>query len=146
MFSPEADPLLAENVNGQMFAKCMVQKVLIIEDEDVLRNVLAKKLEKEGYEVIVAADGEAGMNSIRNENPDMILLDIMLPKKNGYQILEEMHGDEELKKIPVLVISNSGQPVEVRKILELGACDYLVKADFEPQEVIDKMRTCLSSK
>jgi len=124
----------------------MVQKVLIIEDEDVLRNVLAKKLEKEGYEVIVAADGEAGMNSIRNENPDMILLDIMLPKKNGYQILEEMHGDEELKKIPVLVISNSGQPVEVRKILELGACDYLVKADFEPQEVIDKMRTCLSSK
>ncbi|KKQ42903.1 MAG: Two-component hybrid sensor and regulator [Parcubacteria group bacterium GW2011_GWC1_38_17] len=129
-----------------MFAKRMVQKVLIIEDEDVLRNVLAKKLEKEGYEVIVAADGEAGMNSIRNENPDMILLDIMLPKKNGYQILEEMHGDEELKKIPVLVISNSGQPVEVRKILELGACDYLVKADFEPQEVIDKMRTCLSSK
>lgn len=124
----------------------MAQKVLIIEDEEVLRNVLAKKLEKEGYEAIVAADGEAGMDSIRNENPDMILLDIMLPKKNGYQILEEMHGDEKLKKIPVLVISNSGQPVEIKKILELGACDYLVKADFEPQEVIDKMRTCLSLK
>jgi len=76
----------------------------------------------------------------------MILLDILLPKKNGYQILEEMHGDEELKKLAVLVISNSGQPVEIKKILELGACDYLVKADFEPQEVIDKMRTCLSSR
>lgn len=136
---------------GELFIFCvsylyLMTKVLIIEDEEVLRNVLAKKLEKEGYEAIVAADGEAGMDSIRNENPDMILLDIMLPKKNGYQILEEMHGDEKLKKIPVLVISNSGQPVEIKKILELGACDYLVKADFEPQEVIDKMRTCLSSK
>lgn len=121
----------------------MAQKVLIVEDEDVLRNVLAKKLEKEGYDVIVASDGEKGMENIRSEHPDIVLLDIMLPKKNGYQILEEMHDDEELKKIPVLVISNSGQPVEVKKLLELGACDYLVKADFEPAEVIDKMRTCL---
>lgn len=124
----------------------MAQKVLIIEDEDVLRNVLAKKLEKEGYDVIVAADGEKGMENVRSEHPDIVLLDIMLPKKNGYQILEEMHDDEELKKIPVLVISNSGQPVEVKKLLELGACDYLVKADFEPGEVIDKMRTCLGVK
>lgn len=135
-----------QNVSYFIFYIFMAQKVLIIEDEEVLRNVLARKLEKEGYEVIVAADGEAGMDSIRNENPDMILLDIMLPKKNGYQILEEIHRDEKLKKIPVLVISNSGQPVEIKKILELGACDYLVKADFEPQEVIDKMRTCLSLK
>lgn len=121
----------------------MAQKVLIIEDEDVLRNVLAKKLEKEGYEVIVAADGEKGMENIRNENPDIVLLDILLPKKNGYQILEEMHNDEVLRKIPVLVISNSGQPVEVKRLLELGACDYLVKADFSPGEVMDKMRACL---
>ena len=122
----------------------MAQKVLIIEDEDVLRNILAKKLEKEGYEVVVAADGEKGMESVRNENPDIVLLDILLPKKNGYQILEEMHDDVDLKKIPVLIISNSGQPVEVKRLLELGACDYLVKADFEPKEVIDKMRICLN--
>lgn len=124
----------------------MAQKILIIEDEDVLRSVLASKLAKEGYDVITAEDGEIGMEQLRNENPDMLLLDIMLPKKNGYQILEEMHEDEELKKIPVLVISNSGQPVEVKKLLELGACDYLVKADFTPEEVITKMKTCLASK
>lgn len=121
-------------------------KVLIIEDEDVLRDVLAKKLGKEGYEVITAENGEIGMDKIRNENPDMILLDIMLPKKNGYQVMGEMYADEKLKKIPVLIISNSGQPVEIRKLVELGACDYLVKADFDPQEVIDKMRMCLSSR
>lgn len=122
------------------------RKVLIIEDEDVLRNVLAKKLEKEGYEVFVAADGEVGMESMRNNHPEMILLDILLPKKNGYQVLEEMKADENLKKIPVLVISNSGQPVEVRKLIELGACDYLVKADFTPEEVVSKMRACLNLK
>ena len=122
------------------------RKVLIIEDEDVLRNVLAKKLEKEGYEVFVAADGEVGMESMRNNHPEMILLDILLPKKNGYQVLEEMRIDENLKKIPVLVISNSGQPVEVRKLIELGACDYLVKADFTPEEVVSKMRACLNLK
>lgn len=121
-------------------------KVLIIEDEDVLRNVLAKKLEKEGYEVITAENGEIGMDKIRNENPEMILLDIMLPKKNGYQVMGEMYADEKLKKIPVLIISNSGQPVEIQKLVKLGACDYLVKADFDPQEVIDKMRLCLSQK
>lgn len=121
-------------------------KVLIIEDEEVLRNVLAKKLEKEGYEVITAENGEIGMDKIRNENPEMILLDIMLPKKNGYQVMGEMYADEKLKKIPVLIISNSGQPVEIQKLVEMGACDYLVKADFDPQEVIDKMRLCLSQR
>lgn len=122
----------------------MAQKILIIEDEDVLRNVLASKLAKEGYDVVTAGDGELGIEKMRAENPDIVLLDILLPKKNGYQVLEERMGDESLRKIPVMVISNSGQPVEVKRLLELGACDYLVKADFTPEEVISKMRTCLT--
>lgn len=123
-----------------------MKKVLIIEDEEVLRNVLAKKLEKEGYSVATAEDGEIGIEKIKSESPDLILLDILLPKKNGFQVLEEMNATGDIKRIPVVIISNSGQPVEVKKLLELGACDYLIKADFDPQEVLDKIRTCLVSK
>lgn len=108
--------------------------------------MLASKLAKEGYDVITAEDGEIGMDKIKSENPDIILLDIMLPKKSGYQIMEEISIDDKFKKIPVLIISNSGQPVEIKKLLELGVCDYLVKADFEPQEVIDKMKICLNKR
>lgn len=124
----------------------MAQKVLLIEDEEALRHVLSKKLEKEGYEVILAEDGEVGMEKLRSEKPDMILLDIMLPKKDGYQVIDEIHADEELRKTPVLVISNSGQPVELERIMEKGACGYIVKADFTPEEVIEKMRACLAER
>lgn len=101
--------------------------------------VLKKKFETIGYRVVEATDGEAGVNMIRQEKPDLILLDILLPKKDGYEVLEEMHGDTELTGIPVIIISNSGQPVEIQKALDLGARDYLVKAEFSPEEVVEKV-------
>ena len=114
-------------------------KILIIEDEEVLSDVLDSKLKKEGYETNLAADGEDGFNKIKKWKPDMILLDIIMPKMGGFEVMEKINKDPELKKIPVIVISNSGQPVEIDKAQRLGAKDWLIKTEFDPQEVLNKV-------
>lgn len=119
-------------------------KVLIIEDEEVLLNLLRKKLSQEGYQVDVANDGEAGLSKLKAGGIDLILLDIIMPKMGGFEVMEEAQKDEELKKIPIIVISNSGQPVELARAKELGAKDWLIKAEFDPQEVIDKVKKQIS--
>jgi DNA-binding response OmpR family regulator len=116
------------------------KKILIIEDEAVLGELLLQKFNAEGYRAFWEVDGEAGLKKIRKIRPDMVLLDILMPKKDGYEVLEEIHKDKMLKNIPVVVISNSGQPTEVKRILELGVKDYIVKAQFNPTEVLDKVR------
>lgn len=120
-------------------------KVAIIEDEEVLLNVLENKLKKEGFDVVTALDGEIGVKVVRESLPDIILLDIIMPKVNGFEVLAQLNQDPVLAKIPVIIISNSGQPVEIDKALSLGAKDYLVKAEFDPQEVIEKIKKQLSS-
>lgn len=111
-----------------------------MEDETVLSGVLKSKLEKEGFEVFSAMDGEAGLEIIKEKVPDIILLDIVMPKLDGFGVLAGLRGEEKLSKIPVIIISNSGQPVEIDKAIELGVRDFLVKAEFDPQEVVDKIR------
>ncbi|OGG51814.1 hypothetical protein A2704_01230 [Candidatus Kaiserbacteria bacterium RIFCSPHIGHO2_01_FULL_54_36b] len=120
------------------------KKVLLIEDEKILGEILLTKLSDQGYEAKWELDGEAGMTAVREFRPDLILLDIVMPKMDGYEVLEQLGKDAELKKIPVIVISNSGQPVEIERILELGAKDYIVKAQFSPEEVLSKMRKYLT--
>lgn len=115
-------------------------KILIIEDEKILSDLLERKLREIGYDVAVAPNGEAGLSRMKKENFDLILLDIIMPKKGGFEVLEEMQRNSQLKKIPVIVISNSGQPVEISRALELGVKDYLVKTQFDPQEVIEKVK------
>jgi len=117
----------------------MVKKILIIEDEEIMINVLQIILTKEGYEISVARDGEEGIRVMKEVKPDLILLDIIMPKMGGFEVMEEMNKDKELKKIPVIVISNSGQPVELDRAQNLGAKDWLIKTEFDPQEVIDKV-------
>lgn len=117
-------------------------KILIIEDEEVLSDVLESKLKKAGYDTVVAADGVEGFNKIKEWHPDMILLDIVMPKMNGYEVLEKMK--EEKIIIPVIIISNSGQPVELEKTKKLGAVDYLIKTKFNPDDVITKMKKYLN--
>lgn len=117
----------------------MPQKILIIEDEEIMVDLLQKKLIQEGYEVFVARDGEEGLKSMKKIKLDLILLDIVMPKIGGFEVMEEMQKDEELKKIPVIVISNSGQPVELDRVQKLGAKDWLIKTEFDPQEVIEKI-------
>jgi len=117
----------------------MAKKILIIEDEEIVLGLLQKKLSQEGYEVSVARDGEEGLKKMREIKPDLILLDIIMPKMGGFEVMEEMQKDSGLKKILVIVVSNSGQPVEIDKARELGAKDWLIKTEFDPQEVIDKV-------
>lgn len=112
-------------------------KILIIEDEPVHLNVMKVKLEYEGYDVLVATDGETGYRKIKEEKPDLVLLDIILPKLDGFGVLERLK--KEGLTPPIIVVSNSGQPVEIDKALKLGARDYLVKAEFNPADVLEKV-------
>ena len=118
----------------------MAKKILIIEDEELLYNLLQRKLSEEGYEASVAKDGVEGMQMMKEMKPDLILLDIVMPNKNGFEVMDEMQADERLKHIPIIVISNSGQPVEIDKAKESGARDWLIKTEFDPQEVIEKVK------
>lgn len=116
------------------------QKILLLEDEKVLGEILLNKLLSSGFDASWEMDGEEGLKKMRTMKPDLVLLDVVMPKKDGYEVLEEMHADKELGLIPVVVISNSGQPVEISRILELGAKDYIIKAQFSPDEVLEKIQ------
>lgn len=121
------------------------KKVLIIEDDTFLGDVLMEKLKNEKYETVIARDGKEGFDKIKSFKPDLVLLDIILPSMNGYEILEGKSKDPEIAQIPVIVISNSGQPVEINRVLSLGVKDYLIKAQFDPSEVLEKVRKQLES-
>jgi len=118
----------------------VAKKILLVEDEDIMLNLLQRKLTQEGYDVFVARDGEEGLKIMREIMPDIVLLDIIMPKKGGIEVMEEMQKEPKLKTLPVIIISNSGQPVELDKAKELGAKDWLIKTEFDPQEVIDKVK------
>ena len=118
----------------------MVKNILLIEDDQVLADVLEQKLKHEGYKVTVERDGRAGLERMRAIKPDLILLDIIMPHMNGYEVLEEKFKDSALRPIPVIIISNSGQPVEISRTTALGAVDHLVKAHLSPEEVLAKVR------
>jgi len=117
----------------------MKKRIIIIEDEEILANLLYKKLKTEGYEVSRAQNGKKGLNLIKKNKPDLILLDIIMPEMDGFEMMEILSKDKELKKIPIIIISNSGQPVEISRAQKLGVRDWLIKAQFDPQEVVDKV-------
>jgi len=119
-------------------------KILLIEDEEALVEVLSTKLEREGYEIKVGFDGEEGYNMISDFNPDLILLDIVMPKMDGYDVLEKMKA--EGLTTPVIIISNSGQPVEIEKTKQLGAIDHLIKTQFNPTDVITMIERYFENK
>ncbi len=121
----------------------MAQKILIVEDDKFLRELIVKKLAKEGYEVSEAIDGEEGIKKIKSEKPDLILLDLILPGMDGFEVLSKMKDDPLLSSIPVIILSNLGQKEDVEKGLKLGAIDYLIKAHFTPGEIIEKIRANL---
>lgn len=120
-----------------------MKKILIIEDDAFLGDVLSKKLIQTGYEVAVKTDGREGLSAIYEMRPDLILLDIILPTMNGYEILEAWHSDASISSIPVIIISNSGQPVEITRVVNFGVKSYVVKADLNPEEVLEKVQMVL---
>ena len=118
----------------------MAKKILIVEDDEILIGLLQKKLTSLGYEIYLAKDGEVGLVLMREKKPDLVLLDIVMPKMNGLEVLSKVKEDPNFKKIPIIVISNSGQPVELDKIKKLGARDWLIKTDFDLQELVGKVK------
>lgn len=116
------------------------KQILLVEDEEVLADLLERKLREEGYEVRVAEDGEVGLRKMREIKPDLVLLDIVMPKLGGFEVMEQVRADENISDVPIMIISNSGQPVELDRAKELEAIDWLIKTDFDPQEVIDKVK------
>lgn len=116
------------------------KNILIIEDDVFLGDVLVKKMNGAGLTAYLARDGEVGLQQMKEIKPALILLDIILPTKSGYEVLEEKNKDPELKDIPVIVVSNSGQPVEIDRALSMGVKDYMVKAQFDPEEVVIKVK------
>lgn len=115
-------------------------KIAVIEDERFLREAIKDKLEREGFEVKEAINGQEGIKIIREEKPDLILLDLIMPVKSGFEVLEEIKKEESLKDIPVVVLSNLGQESDIEKSKELGAFDYLIKADFKMKEIVEKIK------
>lgn len=118
--------------------------ILVVEDESFLSKVLAERLQDEGFgQVDVAGNGEEALQKIKSNPPDVVLLDMILPKKNGFEVLQEMRQDKKLKDIPVLVLSNLGQDQDIEQAKALGATDYLVKSNFSLQKVMSKIYSIL---
>lgn len=118
-------------------------KILLIEDEELIVRLLKRKLTSAGHEVTVASDGEEGLRKMKETEPDMVLCDIIMPRKGGFEVLEEMSKDAGLKTIPVMIISNSGQPSELDQAKRYGVVNWLIKTEFDPQEVVDKINNTL---
>lgn len=121
------------------------KKVMIVEDDEHISRVYEIKLSKEGIQSSLARDGEEAVEKITKERPQLILLDLMIPKKDGFWVLEQLEKNPDLMKIPVIVLSNLGQKSDQSRALELGAEEYLVKVDTSIQEVVDKVKGYLSS-
>lgn len=123
-------------------------KILLIEDDPFLLNMYFTKFEMEGFRVVSADNGESGLKEIFNTKPDIILLDILMPKMSGFEVLENIQKaeEEEIKKIPVILLTNLNQQEDIAKAMKLGAVDYLVKAHFMPSEVVGKIKRALEKK
>lgn len=121
-----------------------MKKVLIVEDDQLIFSILSRELLGAGFQVANAYDGEQAITVTKEQRPDLVLLDILLPRKNGFEVLQTLKEDPELAKIPVVILSNLGQPEDIQKGRELGAVDYMIKVEFEPKQIVEKVRTLLS--
>ena len=116
---------------------------MLVEDDSFLLSMYSTKFELEQFEVITATDGASGLALARSDKPDVILLDILMPKMNGFEVLENLKADKKTNDIPVILLTNLNQKNEVDRGLSLGADDYLIKAHFMPSEVVDKIKRLL---
>lgn len=120
----------------------MAKKILIIEDEKALVKSLELAL-KDNYKVLTAASGKEGLQKAKKEKPDLILLDILLPDKNGTEVLKAIKTDEDIEDIPVIVLTNLGDRITISKIFEAGGKEYIVKSDWGLFEIAKKIKASL---
>ena len=129
--------------NKDPMAKKKALQILLVEDDAFLANIYKTKFEMEGFKVTVAENGELGLKEANKKRPDLVLLDILLPKMDGFTVIEHLKEDKVLRDVPVIMLTNLGQKDDVEKGLELGADEYLIKAHFKPSETVDKVREVL---
>lgn len=120
-----------------------MKKILFIEDEEALQKTFTEALRKEGYETFSALNGEIGLKLAKKEKPDLILLDLILPRLNGFDVLKSIKEDKETKSIPIIVLTNLEAVENVEKAIELGAMTYLVKANYGLDEMVEKVKQVL---
>lgn len=120
-----------------------MKKILFVEDEESLQKVMGEMLEQNDYQMLRALDGEAGISAAKKELPDLILLDLILPKKNGFEVLGALKQDATTKNIPVIVMTNLEGSAEIERALSLGATTYMVKANYKLEEVLAKIQDAL---
>lgn len=118
----------------------MSKKILIVEDEEHLREMYKIKFELEGFKVITSEDGKEGLSLAKSEKPDLVLLDLMIPKINGFEVLEKIRKEKTLKDLKVYILSNLGQDDEVEKIEKLGGDGFFVKANLTPTQLAEKVK------
>ena len=117
--------------------------ILVVEDDKFLRELLVRKLETSEFNVLFAVDGEEALKKLKEKIPQLILLDLVLPGIDGFDVLKHIKENPLTKNIPVIILSNLGQQEEVEKGIRLGADDYLIKAHFTPDEIIEKTKRIL---
>ncbi|NCS32631.1 response regulator [bacterium] len=122
------------------------EKILIIEDDFFIRELYERQFTKEGYIVLVAEDGPTGLVMASQELPQLILLDIMLPKLNGLDLLRTLKSKDETKGIPVILLTNLGQESVIKEGFELGAESYLIKSAYTPSQIIEEIKNFLENR
>lgn len=122
------------------------QTVLLVEDDEMLHSMYIQKFTREGYEVLSGYNGAEGVQLAAEHKPDIILLDIIMPKMDGFAALKKIKKDPTTAEIPVILLTNLGQEEDIRKGKELGAADYFIKANHTPQEVVDKVKEVIGTK
>ena len=119
------------------------KKILLAEDDKFISLAYLDGLKRAGYNVEHAKDGKEALEKIKSFIPDLVFLDVIMPEMNGFEVLEEIKKDEKFKNLPVIILSNLGQDTDIIKGKELGAVDYLIKANFSMAEVIEKIESYL---
>jgi len=114
--------------------------ILVVEDEGLLRELMAEKLRFEGFDTIEASDGDEGLAVALKERPDLIVLDLLMPKMGGMEVLRHLREDEYGRSIPVIIVSNLSGKEDIAEGAEKGAVEYLIKANFSLDEIVDKIK------
>ena len=118
-------------------------RILIIEDDTFIMDMYRTKFEMAGYKVLMAEDGNKGIKMIKENKPDIVILDVVMPQMDGFEVLKTIKKDSNLKDIPVILLTNLGQKENIEDGLKLGADDYVIKAHFTPEEVVGKVEKVL---
>lgn len=116
-------------------------KILLIEDDSLIVKIYTTRLKADGYEIVSAEDGEKGLEVAQQEKPDLILLDVMMPKIDGFTVIQTLRADEQFKNTPIIMYSNLAQEAESKRAIEVGATEFITKANISPTELVNKIKS-----